>query len=149
MWKSLVFMIIIYVNYIKLIYCIQFDIYCLHFQCTIHHIAWRKSLWIKSTINITFLTNNLIAFLSVLCLQFFLQDTKSSNGTFINNQRLSKGSEESPPKELFSGDIVQFGVDVLENARRGESSWREDLSINPHQLDNLVILQKNFNRRKK
>ncbi len=51
--------------------------------------------------------------------QFFLQDTKSSNGTFINNQRLSKGSEESPPREIFSGDIVQFGVDVMENSRRG------------------------------
>ncbi len=51
--------------------------------------------------------------------QFYLQDTKSSNGTFINNQRLSKGSEESPPRELFSGDIVQFGVDVMENSRKG------------------------------
>jgi len=50
--------------------------------------------------------------------KFFLQDTKSSNGTFINNQRLSKGSEESQPRELYSGDVVQFGVDVLENARR-------------------------------
>lgn len=53
-------------------------------------------------------------------LQFFLQDTKSSNGTFINNQRLSKGSEESAPHELFSSDVVQFGVDVMENSRRGK-----------------------------
>ena len=59
---------------------------------------------------------------SLFCMfQFFLQDTKSSNGTFINNQRLSKGSEESQPRELFSGDVVQFGVDVLENARRGKT----------------------------
>ncbi|NXW30377.1 SLMAP protein, partial [Phaetusa simplex] len=29
--------------------------------------------------------------------KFYLQDTKSSNGTFINSQRLSRGSEESPP----------------------------------------------------
>jgi len=50
----------------------------------------------------------------VICLQFFLQDTKSSNGTFVNNQRLSKSSEESPPREVCSGDIVQFGVDVME-----------------------------------
>ena len=54
------------------------------------------------------------------CLQFYLQDTKSSNGTFVNNQRLSKGSEESLPRELYSNDLVQFGVDVMENARRGE-----------------------------
>ncbi|GLH11067.1 Uncharacterized protein GBIM_15914 [Gryllus bimaculatus] len=50
--------------------------------------------------------------------KFYLQDTKSSNGTFVNNQRLSKGSEESPPREVCSGDIVQFGVDVMENARK-------------------------------
>ncbi|ODN02007.1 Sarcolemmal membrane-associated protein, partial [Orchesella cincta] len=48
------------------------------------------------------------------CFQFYLQDTKSSNGTFVNNQRLSKSSEESAPRELCSGDIVQFGVDVME-----------------------------------
>ncbi|XP_071960335.1 uncharacterized protein [Antedon mediterranea] len=46
---------------------------------------------------------------------FYMQDTKSSNGTFVNNQRLSKGSEESLPKEINSGDIIQFGVDVMEN----------------------------------
>ncbi|XP_038067295.1 sarcolemmal membrane-associated protein-like isoform X2 [Patiria miniata] len=52
-------------------------------------------------------------------LKFYLQDTKSSNGTFINNQRLSRGAEESPPHELNSADIIQFGVDVMENSRRG------------------------------
>lgn len=52
-------------------------------------------------------------------LQFYLQDTKSSNGTFINSQRLSRGSEESPPCEILSGDIIQFGVDVTENTRKG------------------------------
>lgn len=50
--------------------------------------------------------------------KFFLQDTKSSNGTFVNNVRLSKGSEESEPKEIKSGDIVQFGVDVVENSKK-------------------------------
>ncbi len=50
--------------------------------------------------------------------KFFLQDTKSSNGTFVNNQRLSKGSEESLPREVCSGDILQFGVDVMENSRK-------------------------------
>ena len=52
-------------------------------------------------------------------MQFYLQDTKSSNGTFVNNVRLSKGSEESEPKELKSGDILQFGVDVVENSKKG------------------------------
>lgn len=44
------------------------------------------------------------------------QDTKSSNGTFVNNTRLSPN--ESEPHELSSGDIVQFGVDVMENNRK-------------------------------
>ncbi|CAF1039519.1 unnamed protein product [Didymodactylos carnosus] len=50
--------------------------------------------------------------------KFYLQDTKSSNGTFVNNQRLGKCNEESLPFEIFSGDIVQFGVDVTENNRK-------------------------------
>ena len=57
---------------------------------------------------------------SIFIFKFYLQDTKSSNGTFVNNQRLSKGSEESTPREVCSGDIVQFGVDVMENSRKGE-----------------------------
>ncbi|KAJ8935998.1 hypothetical protein NQ318_009678 [Aromia moschata] len=47
--------------------------------------------------------------------KFYLQDTKSSNGTFVNNNRLSAETENH---ELSSGDIVQFGVDVVENNRK-------------------------------
>ncbi|CAF2525607.1 unnamed protein product [Rotaria sp. Silwood2] len=50
--------------------------------------------------------------------KFLLQDTKSSNGTFVNSQRLGKCNEESPSFEIFSGDIIQFGVDVTENNRK-------------------------------
>ncbi|XP_076447655.1 uncharacterized protein LOC143284650 isoform X6 [Babylonia areolata] len=52
--------------------------------------------------------------------KFYIQDTKSSNGTFINNQRLCKSGEESPVREIFSGDLIQLGVEVVENNRRGE-----------------------------
>lgn len=44
------------------------------------------------------------------------KDTKSSNGTFVNNNRIS--SNDSEPHEVSSGDIVQFGVDVVENNRK-------------------------------
>ncbi|XP_029048128.2 sarcolemmal membrane-associated protein [Osmia bicornis bicornis] len=50
--------------------------------------------------------------------KFFLQDTRSSNGTFVNNHRLSPAGLESAPKEVCSGDIVQFGVDVVENTKK-------------------------------
>ncbi|XP_075245564.1 uncharacterized protein LOC142339425 isoform X2 [Convolutriloba macropyga] len=53
--------------------------------------------------------------------QFWVQDTKSANGTFVANQRLNKGSEESPPKEIYHEDLIQFGVDVVENQRNGVS----------------------------
>jgi len=55
-----------------------------------------------------------------MCVKFYLQDTKSSNGTFVNSNRLSKGSEESPATQICSGDIIQFGVDVMENSRKGK-----------------------------
>ena len=44
--------------------------------------------------------------------QFYIKDTKSSNGTFVNDSRLSPSSEESGPVELKSRDVVQFGVNV-------------------------------------
>ncbi|KAI1892366.1 hypothetical protein AGOR_G00132620 [Albula goreensis] len=49
--------------------------------------------------------------------KFYLQDTGSSNGTFINSQRLSQAGEDSPPSQVLSGDIIQFGVDVTESSR--------------------------------
>ncbi len=41
-----------------------------------------------------------------LCRRFFLRDTKSSHGTYINDERLSDKGRESEPCELKSGDIV-------------------------------------------
>lgn len=46
--------------------------------------------------------------------QFNYQDTGSSNGTFINSQRI----KSNEAYEISSGDVVQFGVDVIENSRK-------------------------------
>eukprot|EP00096_Caligus_rogercresseyi_P006752 TRINITY_DN2356_c0_g1_i1.p1 TRINITY_DN2356_c0_g1~~TRINITY_DN2356_c0_g1_i1.p1 ORF type:complete len:497 (-),score=194.46 TRINITY_DN2356_c0_g1_i1:214-1704(-) len=46
---------------------------------------------------------------------FYIQDTKSSNGTYVNDERLSKGTELSEPRVIYSGDKLQFGVDVYES----------------------------------
>ncbi|KAF9010446.1 hypothetical protein BDZ89DRAFT_1078084 [Hymenopellis radicata] len=43
--------------------------------------------------------------------QFFVRDTRSSSGTFLNRQRLSPANDESPPKQVKDGDILQLGVD--------------------------------------
>ncbi|KAL7415017.1 hypothetical protein BDY24DRAFT_280521 [Mrakia frigida] len=42
----------------------------------------------------------------------FIRDTKSSNGTFVNGERLSAEGVESDPYQLQSGDQVQFGIDI-------------------------------------
>merc|ERR1719495_1446706 len=49
--------------------------------------------------------------------QFFLLDTGSSNGSFVNNIRLSKSGTESELTEIFSGDILRFGSDVMDKSR--------------------------------
>jgi len=49
--------------------------------------------------------------------KFMLVDTGSSNGTFVNNIRLSKASTESEMTEIFTGDILRFGSDVVDKSR--------------------------------
>ncbi|CAO3643610.1 unnamed protein product [Cunninghamella echinulata] len=43
--------------------------------------------------------------------KFFIRDTKSSSGTFVNHVRLSPPNQESRPFLLNDGDVVQLGVD--------------------------------------
>ena len=43
--------------------------------------------------------------------KFFIRDTKSSSGTFLNHVRLSSANSESRPFELKDGDVLQLGVD--------------------------------------
>lgn len=49
---------------------------------------------------------------------FYIRDTKSSNGTFVNNERLSAASEESDARVIYSGDIIQLGVEIVENTNK-------------------------------
>ena len=43
--------------------------------------------------------------------RFFVKDTKSSSGTFLNHVRLSIANTESRPYQIKDGDILQLGVD--------------------------------------
>ncbi|EPS95292.1 hypothetical protein FOMPIDRAFT_1025852 [Fomitopsis schrenkii] len=45
--------------------------------------------------------------------KIYIKDVKSSNGTFINGERLSPEGLESEPFELKSEDIVEFGIDIV------------------------------------
>lgn len=50
--------------------------------------------------------------------KFLIKDTCSSNGTFINNNRLSPANEDSQHEEIHSNDIIQFGVEVVDNSSK-------------------------------
>ncbi|KAJ7088175.1 hypothetical protein C8R44DRAFT_819616 [Mycena epipterygia] len=43
--------------------------------------------------------------------KFFIRDTKSSSGTFLNHVRLSPANTESRAHQIKDGDILQLGVD--------------------------------------
>lgn len=42
----------------------------------------------------------------------WIKDIKSSNGTFLNGERLSVDGQESDAFELHSDDLVEFGIDI-------------------------------------
>ncbi|ANB11603.1 Far10p [Sugiyamaella lignohabitans] len=42
----------------------------------------------------------------------WIKDAKSSNGTYINKQRLSSDNTESEPYELKKNDILELGIDI-------------------------------------
>ncbi|KAJ3151217.1 hypothetical protein HK101_001915, partial [Irineochytrium annulatum] len=43
----------------------------------------------------------------------WIKDVKSSNGTFVNGVRLSEEGQQSAPYELNTGDIIEFGIDIM------------------------------------
>ncbi|PPQ92622.1 hypothetical protein CVT25_007787, partial [Psilocybe cyanescens] len=45
--------------------------------------------------------------------KIYIKDVKSSNGTFINGERLSSEGHESDPFELNSDDIVELGIHIV------------------------------------
>ncbi|CAI2350039.1 unnamed protein product [Caenorhabditis sp. 36 PRJEB53466] len=52
--------------------------------------------------------------------EFWLKDTKSSNGTFVNNEKLQQlgNGRDTDVRRVFSGDIIQLGVEIVENANK-------------------------------
>eukprot|EP00158_Paraphelidium_tribonemae_P007998 Partr_v1_DN28428_c0_g1_i2_m41075 putative sarcolemma associated protein len=52
--------------------------------------------------------------------EFFIRDTKSLGGTFINSTRLSAAGKDSNPHKIFHGDVIQFGVDYRPDQRTGQ-----------------------------
>jgi hypothetical protein len=45
--------------------------------------------------------------------RIFIRDVKSSNGTFVNGDRLSPENRESEPRELGEGNLLELGIDIV------------------------------------
>jgi hypothetical protein len=45
--------------------------------------------------------------------KIWIRDIKSSNGTFVNGQRLSDESKNSEPHELRESDMLELGIDIV------------------------------------
>ena len=50
--------------------------------------------------------------------KIWIRDVKSSNGTFVNGQRLSGENRDSDPHELREQDIVELGIDIVSEDQR-------------------------------
>lgn len=45
--------------------------------------------------------------------KIWIRDVKSSNGTFVNGQRLSPENKDSDPQELREQDVLELGIDIV------------------------------------
>ena len=45
--------------------------------------------------------------------KIWIRDVKSSNGTFVNGERLSPESRDSEPHELRENDMLELGIDIV------------------------------------
>ncbi|KAI9733298.1 MAG: hypothetical protein M1834_003382 [Cirrosporium novae-zelandiae] len=45
--------------------------------------------------------------------KIWIRDVKSSNGTFVNGQRLSPESKDSDPHQLREHDMLELGIDIV------------------------------------
>ncbi|KKK16095.1 hypothetical protein P175DRAFT_0430123 [Aspergillus ochraceoroseus IBT 24754] len=45
--------------------------------------------------------------------KIWIRDVKSSNGTFVNGQRLSPENRESDPHEIRENDTLELGIDIV------------------------------------
>lgn len=61
---------------------------------------------------------------------WYIKDTKSSSGTFINHIRLSPPGQESPPTMLADDDSIQFGIDFRGGTKEDYRCVRTKVEIN-------------------
>jgi hypothetical protein len=50
--------------------------------------------------------------------KIWIRDIKSSNGTFVNNHRLSLENKDSDPHELREQDMLELGIDIVSDDQK-------------------------------
>ncbi|KAI8067900.1 SMAD/FHA domain-containing protein [Gongronella butleri] len=80
--------------------------------------------------------------------KFYIRDTKSSSGTFLNHVRLSPPNQESRPFALSDGDVVQLGVDYQGGTEEIYRCVKMRLELNrpPQQRTAFSILDSSMNK---
>lgn len=68
----------------------------------------------------------------------YIKDLKSSNGTFVNNERLSPEGVESEPFEIKSEDIV-VGLSLVKLSNRNSESISWPRTIGPSFITKLQV----------
>merc|ERR1712226_500076 len=52
--------------------------------------------------------------------KFYLKDVGSSNGTFVNNFRLSKSGAESEDTQIYTEDVLRFGAQIESDGQKSK-----------------------------
>ena len=80
--------------------------------------------------------------------RFYILDTGSSNGTFVNNIRLSKTGEESKMTEVFTGDIIRFGSDIVDKVKISNYFFQMTFKMAKILNDIMIVERYAFNASK-
>lgn len=76
----------------------------------------------------------------------WIKDCKSSNGTYINRQRLSGENTESDPWPLKQGDILELGVDI--SAEEGSALVYRKISARIDKLSVVSLTSKQIEQQR-
>lgn len=77
--------------------------------------------------------------------KIWIRDVKSSNGTFVNGQRLSQENRDSDPHELCAQDVLELGIDIVSEDQKTivhhkVASRVEHAGIYPNSGSNIMDL---------
>jgi pSer/pThr/pTyr-binding forkhead associated (FHA) protein len=71
--------------------------------------------------------------------KIWIRDVKSSNGTFVNGQRLSPESRDSEPHELRENDILELGIKSIVHHKVSAKVEHAGIHQNPTSVLDLNI----------